>query len=307
MNKATPAAAITAPLISYFGGKFRLAAWVLSHMPPHEVYVEPFGGAASVLLQKPRSKGEIYNDMDGEIVNLFRVVRDRVQRAQLVEALALTPYARAEFDAAWAATDDPIERARRLCVRAQMGFGATGAARLLRDSTGFAADMKADGAGQWSRYPRRITAIGDRLQGVMIENRPAVELIAQHDAPGTLFYLDPPYLPDTRSYRVRGMCRDYRQEMTPLQHADLLAMLANLRGMAIVSGYASTLYDRALIGWARVSCKARANGQRGTVSRDETIWISPAACAAAGIEPGHVESSIDDVELPLFVEAAGRT
>ncbi|NML31810.1 DNA adenine methylase [Paraburkholderia antibiotica] len=307
MNKATPAAAIAAPLISYAGGKFRLAAWVLSHLPPHEIYVEPFGGAASVLLKKPRSKGEIYNDLDGEIVNLFRVVRDPVQRAQLVEALTLTPYARAEFDAAWNATDDPVERARRLCVRAQMGFGATGSARLSSNLSGFAADMRADGAGVWSRYPGRLAAIGERLRGVMIENRPAVELIAHHDAPGVLFYIDPPYLPASRSGLARGMGRDYRHEMTALQHADLLAMLVNLRGMAIVSGYASRLYDRTLTGWARVSCMARAQGQKGVAMREETIWISPAACAAAGIEPGHVEPSTDEAELPLFVEAAGRT
>ncbi|MBB5447110.1 MULTISPECIES: DNA adenine methylase [unclassified Paraburkholderia] len=307
MNKATPAAAITAPLISYFGGKFRLAAWVLSHLPPHEIYVEPFGGAASVLLQKPRSKGEIYNDLDGEIVNLFRVVRDRAWRARLIDALTLTPYSRVEFAEVWGGTPDPVERARRLCVRAQMGFGAMASTRPLQSSTGFAADMQSDGAKQWSRYPKRLGAIGERLQGVMIENRPAVELIAHHDAPDVLFYVDPPYLPETRSGHADGGGRDYRHEMTTLEHADLLAMLANLRGMAVVSGYASPIYERALAGWARVSHKSRAQGQRGSVAREETLWISPSACAASGIEPGHVKSSGDETELPLFVEAAGRT
>src|SRR3546814_17290747 len=104
---------VKSPVIRYHGGKFRLAPWVIQHFPPHRCYVEPFGGAAGVLIQKPRAYAEVYNDMDGDIVNLFRVLRSQGASAMLTEALALTPYARDEFDAAYEPTDDPVERARR--------------------------------------------------------------------------------------------------------------------------------------------------------------------------------------------------
>ncbi|AMU18857.1 DNA adenine methylase [Burkholderia cenocepacia] len=298
---------VTAPLISYFGSKFRVAPWVLSHLPPHEIYVEPFGGSAAVLMQKARSRIEIYNDLDGEIVNLFRVVRDDAMRALLIDALNATPYARAEFEAAWHVADEPVERARRLCIRAQMGFGATGSTRPLHSPIGFAADVWSDGPGQWLRYPARLAAVGSRLRGTMIEHMPAVELIAKYDAPGVLFYVDPPYLPEVRNSVSRGLGRDYRCEMSAFEHADLLAMLANLRGMAVVSGYASGMYDRALAGWARFTRKTRANGQAGTVPREEVIWVSPSACAAAGIEPrasACVDPDAD--EMPLFAATAAR-
>ncbi|VWC91584.1 D12 class N6 adenine-specific DNA methyltransferase [Burkholderia lata] len=306
MTRAATGTGVTAPLLSFMGSKFRVASWVLSHLPEHDIYVEPFGGSAAVLLQKPRSRVEIYNDLDGEIVNLFRVVRDDASRARLIDALELTPYARTEFDAAWSATDEPIERARRLCVRAQMGFGSMGATRPLNDPIGFAGDVWSDGPGQWKRYPGRLGPISARLRGTMIENMPAVELIARYDAPGVLFYVDPPYLPEVRNSVSRGIGRDYRCEMSTFEHADLLAMLANLSGMAVVSGYASDMYERALTGWGRFTRKTRANSQAGTVAREEVIWISPSACAAAGIEPREVErfDVIDD--LPLFAVAGVR-
>ncbi|MDR5774058.1 MULTISPECIES: DNA adenine methylase [unclassified Caballeronia] len=298
---------VTAPLISYFGSKFRVAPWVLSHLPPHETYVEPFGGSAAVLLQKPRSQVEIYNDLDGEIVNLFRVVRDDAMRARLIAALEATPYARAEFNDAWLETNEPVERARRLCVRAQMGFGSSGSTRPLQAPTGFAADVWSDGAGQWLRYPGRLAAIGARLRGTLIEHMPAVELIAKYDAPSVLFYVDPPYLPEVRISVSRGLGRDYRCEMSALEHADLLAMLANLRGMAVVSGYASGMYDRALGGWARFTRSARASGQVGTVAREEVVWVSPAACAATGIEPSTSVCVGDDAaDMPLFAVGTSR-
>lgn len=307
MKSVSSEAAIKAPLLTHFGSKFRIAEWVLAHLPPHETYVEPFGGSAAVLLRKPRSRVEIYNDLDGEIVNLFRVVRDDATRARLVQVLEATPYARAEFCDAWLETDEPVERARRLCVRAQMGFGSSGSARPLHAPTGFAADVWSGGAGQWLRYSARLAAIGARLRGTLIEHMPAVELIAKYDAPSVLFYVDPPYLPEVRSRVSRGLGRDYRCEMSAFEHADLLAMLANLRGMAVVSGYASGMYDRALGGWARSTRSTRASGRVGTVAREEVIWISPAACAATGIDPStSVCLGDDSADMPLFAVGATR-
>lgn len=118
---------VTSPAIRYHGGKFRLAPWVMEFFPDHRIYVEPFGGAAGVLIQKPRAYSEVYNDLDGDMVNFFRVVQNAGLRNRLIESLVMTPYAREEFELAWEPTDDSLERARRLIIRAQMGFGSAGA------------------------------------------------------------------------------------------------------------------------------------------------------------------------------------
>src|SRR5260370_477219 len=117
---------IERPVLRYHGGKFRIAPWVIEHFPPHRTYVEPFGGAAGVLLQKPRAYSEVYNDLDGDVVNFFRVLRDPAQLDRLLQVCVATPYARVEFEDAWEPVDEPIERARRLTIRAQMGFGSAG-------------------------------------------------------------------------------------------------------------------------------------------------------------------------------------
>jgi DNA adenine methylase len=177
---------VTRPALRYHGGKFRLAPWILQFFPPHGCYVEPFGGAAGVLLRKPRVYAEVYNDLDGEIVNFFRVLRDPTMRADLVEACRLTPYARDEFDLAYEPTDDALERARRTCVRAAMGFGSAGATKA---TTGFRTDTRRKyGTAQhnWADYPAALGAIGERFTGVLVENRDAIEVIQAHDSDDVL-------------------------------------------------------------------------------------------------------------------------
>lgn len=261
------------PAIRYHGGKFRLAPWVISHFPAHTTYVEPFGGAAGVLLQKPRAYAEVYNDLDGEVVNFFRVLRDPVSRAQLVMACQLTPYARAEFEQAWEPAEDPVENARRLVIRAQMGFGSAGA---TKGATGFRVDSKrAYGTAQhlWAAFPENLAQVGARLAGVMIEQRDALEVMRQHDGPETLHFVDPPYLPETR---VLGANRYYRHEMTVEQHEALLAGLQDLKGMVAISGYPSELYAQALAGWKMNSRKARISAARGSALRTECLWLNKA-------------------------------
>jgi len=273
---------ITSPVIRYHGGKFRLAQWVLKHFPPHTCYVEPFGGAAGVLIQKERSYAEVYNDLDGDVVNLFQVLRDEDARARLIEQLVLTPYARGEFEAACAPQaeqPDPVERARQVIVRAQMGFGSAGATKGI---TGFRTDTaRAYGTAQqlWARYPDQLAAVGQRLAGVLIENRPAIAVMQAHDAPTTLHYVDPPYLHDTR---VRGAAkgRYYKHELDNVEHQELLATLQQLQGMVVVSGYPSELYDTALQGWARNTTSARISAGRGGATRQECLWLNPACMAA---------------------------
>ena len=211
---------VTAPVIRYHGGKFRLAPWVLRHFPPHRIYCEPFGGAAGVLMQKPRAYSEIYNDLDGEMANMFRVMQDPALREQLVQQIVFTPYARCEFEKAWKPAKDPVEQARRLVIRAQMGFGSAGA---TKGTTGFRIDTKREyetAQHVWAMYPSNLAAVGLRLTGVLIENRPAVEVIAGHDTPETLIYVDPPYVHETR-VRItgKGSARGYRHEMDIGDHA----------------------------------------------------------------------------------------
>ncbi|WP_188258438.1 DNA adenine methylase, partial [Pseudomonas aeruginosa] len=173
-------------LLRYHGGKWKLAPWIISHMAEHKTYVEPFGGGGSVLIRKPRAYAEVYNDLDGDVVNLFRVARDRGE--ELRQALALTPFARGEFDISYDETTDTLERARRMIVRSFQGFGSAAASG---ERTGFRSSSSRSGtspAMDWRNYPDALSAIIDRLQGVVIENRDAMEVMAHHDRPTTLHY-----------------------------------------------------------------------------------------------------------------------
>jgi DNA adenine methylase len=263
------------PVLRYHGGKFRLAPWVRQFFPPHQIYVEPFGGAGSVLLTKERSYAEVFNDLDSEVVNFFRVLRDPATRSQLCEACELTPYAREEFEAAFEPSADPVESARRLAVRAGMGFGSAGATKT---TTGFRIDSSRKhltAYHDWDRYPAAVAAVADRLKGVLIENRPAIEVMLQHDTPQTLHYVDPPYLHSTRVRASTKVLRYYKHEMTEWQHIDLLAALRNLQGYVVLSGYYSSLYAESLTDWTTHKTSARKSAHRGTAISTEIIWLNP--------------------------------
>lgn len=254
----------TRPLLRWHGGKWILAPWIITNLPKHHVYVEPFGGAGSVLIRKPRSYAEIYNDLDGEVVNLFRVARDH--GADLVRALELTPFARDEFLASYEQTKDPIEQARRTVVRSFMGF----ASNAHNKATGFRANSNRSGttpAHDWRNYPEALAAIIDRLRGVTIENRDAISVITAHDSERTVHYVDPPYVASTRD---KG--DDYRFEMDDEAHAALAAALHNVKGSVVLSGYRCDLYDHLYTGWRRIDRKALADGARDRV---ESLWLSP--------------------------------
>lgn len=261
------------PAIRYHGGKFRLAPWIIEQMPDHVCYVEPFGGAAGVLLQKPRSYSEVYNDLDGEVVNLFRVLRAPELNQRLQDACCLTPYSRDEFCHAQEPATDSIERARRMVVRACMGFGS---AAGVGGQSGFRSDSKrkyATAAHLWERYPANLTAVCQRLQGVIIENKDALAVMRAHDAVTTLHYIDPPYVPETR---VQGN-RYYAYEMTVEGHEQLLAVARTMSGMVMISGYDTEVYNDMLNGWAKTEKTSRISAGRGTKVRTECLWLNPAA------------------------------
>ena len=267
------------PLVRYHGGKWKLAPWILRHLPQHRVYVEPYGGGGSVLLQKPRSYAEVYNDLDGEIVNLFRVARDNGEA--LARAAELTPFSRAEFAEAYEPDGEPLEQARRTLIRAFMGFSSAGASGQM---TGFRANSTRSGttpAHDWMNFPDHLRAVVQRLRGVVIESRDALDVMRHQDGPDTVHYVDPPYVHETRHMRERSQA--YRHEMTDDQHRELAEVLTSLRGAVVVSGYRCPLYDELFEGWQRIDAAAHADGARDRV---ESLWLSR-GCPQAGLFDTH--------------------
>jgi DNA adenine methylase len=254
---------------------------IIPYLPAHRTYTEAFGGGAGVLLRKPRSHAEIYNDLDDDIVGLFRVLQDPVLAGRLVELLRLTPFARREFEIAYEPSINPVERARRLIVRSFMGFGSNAHSATQRghQCTGFRSNSNRSGttpAQDWANLPDAYWSIVDRMRGVVIEHRDALKVLRRHDADQTLHYVDPPYVHDTRSM-FKGGKSAYRHEMTADDHVALLDVVRSLRGMVVLSGYAHPLYDEALVDWRRIEFAAYADGAR---PRTEVLWINLAGAAA---------------------------
>ena len=276
-----PTDQVTRPPLRYHGGKFRLAPWIIERLPEHLTYVEVFGGGAGVLLRKPRSRTEIYNDLEDQVVNLFRVLRDPSTASLLRDQVALTPFAREEFRASYEPTADPIEAARRFVTRCGMGHGTC--SMDPRDSNGFRSRDNLAGksyAREWAGVPDAIAAAGARLQGVTIEHLDFRRVLAKYDSPETLFYVDPPYPMSTRDAGGKG----YVHEMTDQDHRDLGWMLHRLRGKVAISGYQCALYAEIYSDWRREEKATTANGQRGAVSRTEVLWMNyplqPSPCSA---------------------------
>lgn len=296
------AAAPKRPALRYYGGKWRLAPWIMGHFPRHRVYVEPFGGAASVLLQKRRSCAEVYNDLDGEVVNVFRVLRDPAQAAELEYLLRLTPFSRDDFNAAYQPCADPVEQARWTIYKSFAGYGSDSIhRRKAGDSgfrskehtnllyvhtsfrpyphhwkradapTGFRNDAHRSGttpAHDWAHYPDHLHSFVERLQGVVIENRAAAEVIKRFDREDTLFYIDPPYVRSSRRRKDHG----YAYEMRDEDHERLAAQLHGLRGMIVLSAYPGELYESLFRDWRKYERKSVSqNGNPGK----EVLWISP--------------------------------
>lgn len=258
-----------------------LAPWIVSQFPKHRIYVEPFGGGGSVLMRKERSYAEVYNDRWGRVVDVFHVLRDRGSADELQRRLELTPFARDDFEAV---TEDflstvecPIERARLTIFRSFAGFGS--ASTNGSYATGFRANSNKSGttpAHDWVNFPAEIDTFVERLKGVVIENRDAMDIVRQHDTAETLHYLDPPYPHSTRNM-ARGNAA-YAFEMTDDDHRALADVVKALEGMVVISGYACDLYDIELFAeWERIERKAMADGAR---ERCEVLWFNQAATEA---------------------------
>lgn len=258
-------------ILHYPGSKWAVADWIISHMPQHTTYVEPFFGSGAILFNKNPAKLETINDIDGNVVNLYRVIRE--QPDELSRLLQWTPYSRQEYYAAHEKANSDIEQARRFLVRCWQS---------IRVKTGSISGWKCRGTPddvynvrQWNELPSKIQHVADRLKNVQIDNRPANELIKRHRSADTLLYIDPPYLPDTWS-TVGG--KMYDNEMTADDHIELLGNLQMHPGPVILSGYASKLYDEILIDWQKETKAGKpVNGE----ARTEVIWINPVAAQSA--------------------------
>jgi len=294
------------PVLRYHGGKFRLAPRLISIFPPHRVYTEVFGGGASVLMQKPRSYAEVYNDLDGEVVNVFRVLQDRKKAARLEELLRVTPFARQEFVRSYRPARDVVERARRTIVRSFMGFGSDAISRMKasragsntrisseQQLTGFRADSNKSGttpAHDWVNYPACISLFTDRLQGVVIEQRSALEILSKTDKEDALHYVDPPYPAAVR--RGGALEHNYRHEMTDADHERLAELLRSLKGMVVISSYPGELYDRLYRGWRMVEWTGgQFSNVQKAAKRTERVWLNDSAWSSSS-------RRLFDVEVP---------
>lgn len=276
---------VTRSVLRYHGGKFRLAPWIISHFPKHRIYCEPFSGAASVLMLKPRVYSEVINDLDGEVVNVFRVLRDAEKGAELERILRLTPFAREELTLSYCPGDSDVERARQTIVRSYQGFGADG---TLGKSTGFRSDTSRPGsvpAHDWASFPPHIKTFTARLAGVVIESRAALEVMANHDSESALFYVDPPYVLSTRP---RASSHGYRHEMTDDQHREMASVLHSLKGAIVLSGYDCPLYTELFATWWRVQKMTNTDGAK---ARTETLWLNQRAM------DGRAQSSFEEMEI----------
>lgn len=240
-------------------------------MPDHAAYVEVFGGGAGVLLRKPRAKVEVYNDLDGQVVNLFRCLQDPTKLASLIRLLTFTPFSRDEHALSYEPTDDPVEAARRFVFRTYSGHGTCSIDP--RDSNGFrSCDIRSGKsyAREWAGIPDAIAAAAGRFVGVTIENRDFRKLIPKFDAQETLLFCDPPYPMSTRS--AGGKC--YTHEMCDASHRQLAWLLKRCSSKVMLTSYQSRLYDDLYADWHRIEKKTTANGQVGSVSRTEVLWLN---------------------------------
>src|SRR5438067_3056761 len=256
----------------WYGGKYSHLDWLLPLLPDATHYCEPFGGSAAVLINREPSPVETYNDVHGEVVNFFRVLRE--QKDALIEAIGRTPFSRAEFEAAIKEPTEgltELERARRFYILArqvrtglaQKASSGRWAHCLLTSRAGMAGAVS-----RWLGAVEDLPLIAQRLLRVQIENEPAIEVIKRYDSEETLFYCDPPYPHDSR-----GDANAYAHEMTDKQHRELAEVLRNVKGKVALSGYRCQLTDGLYGDWQRIESQAKVIHSVKT-TRKEVLWIN---------------------------------
>lgn len=234
-------------------------------MPQHHSYIEPYFGGGAVLFEKEPSKIETVNDLDGDVVNFFRVLQNPESREKLQQWIAYTPYARKVYDETFERVPEtPIERAGYFAVRSMQSHGFR-----LTEKCGWKKDVHGREAAYavryWNELPESLALMAARLKEVQIEHKPAIELIRAFNHENCLIYADPPYVLSTRTRK------QYRYEMTDEEHEELLQELCKTKAMVMISGYDCELYNRNLSGWRKEQIPARA---QNSLPRTETIWMN---------------------------------
>lgn len=251
-------------VMKYPGSKWSIANWIISFFPAHHSYLEPFLGSGAVLFNKPRSHIETVNDRDGHVVNLFEWIRRDPER--LAREIYLTPYARQIYNSAFETVpEDSFDRAVNFYIRLNMGHGF----RTNGEKVGWKNDVqgreRAYASQDWCNLPDKIMQAADRLRGVQIENRPAVELIKKFNYPNVLIYADPPYILSTRHGK------QYRYEMEDQAQSDLLDVVTVHKGPVLISGYDNALYNDRLHRWnrAETTCYSQVCSKKR-----EVLWMN---------------------------------
>lgn len=250
-------------LLKYPGAKNRLAPWIVSNIPPHKVYCEPFLGSGAVFLNKEPAYNEILNDLDDDIYNFFNVVREN--HKELCRLIDTTPYSRIEYSNAF--NDESIsqlERARRFAVKCWQGFGCgntykTGYRRGIGDTS-------PNPAKAWTKLPEAIQFAAKRIKNAQIEHVDALKLIKDMHGENTFIYIDPPYMKDTRVKK-----KQYTHEMTDEQHMKLLQIVRESDCKIMISAYENELYNEQLKGWRKEHKSTTAECSR---KRTETLYMN---------------------------------
>ena len=257
----------------WYGGKFSHLDFLVPLLPTDaKHFCDVFGGSAAVLLNVGPYPVETYNDIDSELVNFFQTLR--TQRAELIEAIGLTPFSREELTLACQKPTlgiTALERARRFYVRARQtrtGLAQTSSEGRWAHCVLTSRSGMAGAVSRWLGSVEGLAGIAERLLRVQIENAPAIEVIQRYDTPETLFYLDPPYV-----HSARGDTASYEFEMTDAQHEELAECLSNIQGRALISGYRTSLYDRLFRDWNREDAGERRCNSVGTM-RQESAWLN---------------------------------
>lgn len=251
-------------ILKYPGSKWSLADWIISYFPKHHSYLEPFFGSGAVLFNKPRSNIETVNDLDSNIVNLFACLRENPRK--LANMIYMTPYARDVYEQAYQEVpEDKFDAALNFYIRCNMGHGF----RTTGEKVGWKNDIqgreRSYASQDWCNLPKKIMQAAERLRGVQIENRPALELIERFNFENVLIYCDPPYMLKTRHGK------QYRCEMNDKDHEELLRLLLQHKGPVLISGYDTNLYGDMLSKWSR--CE-KVSWSQVCSQKQEILWMN---------------------------------
>ncbi|MDG4974285.1 DNA adenine methylase [Lactococcus lactis] len=248
-------------ILNYPGSKWGMSEMIISLMPEHKNYLEPFAGSLAVFFNKNKVLCETINDLDGRLINLYKQMREQPEK--LAQLVYLTPYSRQEQVLSREVSEDSLEDARRMMVLLWFSIGGkTSHNSSFKRNTTWKGPYNTQ---TWSKVPLRILEAAERLKNVQVENRPAVQLIKEFDDPETLIYIDPPYLPELLSNSY------YKYEMVKDEHVELLQIINKSKAKIILSGYESQLYSDSLKGWKKfIVSTATFTGKK----QDEVLWLN---------------------------------